>query len=149
MTTWAKRIGFVILVVIVAVLSVGIATAADIVNQGAGSRAVTPWRVSLATPGGSAAMGTVPLAPGVPTNVAASTISAAATGFTAGAILRIVCSIDTFYRVGSGTPTAVTTDNDLPARVIEYIMLPTGMTAIAFVTASGTGTCKVAIIPVL
>jgi len=136
------------LAAVIAVAAVPVALAGSVVDQGAGAPRQIPWRVSLATPGGSAATsGAMILAPGVPTNVSVSGTTAAATGLTAGQQLRLICNADVFYRVGSGTPTAVTTDNDLPARVIEYIMLPTGMTAIAFITSGGTGICKVGIIP--
>jgi hypothetical protein len=138
------------LAAVIAVAAVPIALAGSVVDQGAGAPRQIPWRVSLSTPGGSAATsGAMILAPGVPTNVAVSTVTAAATGLTAGQQYRLVCNADVFYRVGTGTPTAVTTDNDLPARVIEYVMLPAGMTAFAFITSTGTGVCKLGLIPAL
>jgi hypothetical protein len=127
-----------------------VASAQQVANQGQGSPAsVAPWRVTMTSPGGVATASGAILAPGVPTSLAVSTSSAAVTGLTAKSTLRIVCTIDVQYRVGSGTPTALTSDNDLPGRVIEYVALPTGMTAIAFITTSGSGTCKVAVIPLV
>jgi sarcosine oxidase gamma subunit len=125
-----------------------VASAQQVANQGQGSPStVAPWRVTVTSPGGVATASGAILAPGVPTNVAVSTSSAAITGLTAKSTLRLICTVDVQYRVGTGAITAVTTDNDLPGRVIEYIALPTGMTSIAFVTTSGSGTCKVAVIP--
>lgn len=82
--------------------------------------------------------------PAVPTNVAVSTTSAAATGLTAGSCLRISCGSSTaYYRTGSATPTAVTTDNELPSAAVERFCLRSTETAIAFILSSGTGTCRV------
>lgn len=145
-----SKIALLIALLALGGFAAGAAQAAEVVNQGAGSKAVSPWRVTLTGAGGGneTAAAAIPYAAGVPTNVSVSTTTAAATGLTAERAYRIVCSVDTYYRVGSGTPTALTTDNDLPARVIEYVKLPAATTAIAFITASGSGTCKVGLIAV-
>ncbi len=74
-------------------------------------------------------------------NTTTSTVSAAATGLTAGACYRMACTATVYFRSGTGTPTAVTTDNPLFGPSVEKVCLPATDTAIAFVTAAGTGTC--------
>lgn len=79
---------------------------------------------------------------GAPTaTVALSTISAAATSLTASSCYRVACNTPCFYRSGSGTPTALTTDNPFYGPAVEKICIPSTDTALAFVTSSGTGSC--------
>lgn len=90
-----------------------------------------------------AAKALAPAAGAPAARVSISTGSAAATGLTAGAIYRVACSTDCFFRLGSGTPTAVTTDSAFFGPGVEYVTIPSGSTAIAFVTTAGTGFCTV------
>lgn len=79
---------------------------------------------------------------GAPTwTVSASTVSAAATGLTVGTCYRVACNAPVFWRTGTATPTALTTDLPLYGPAVEKVCLTSTSTAIAFVTASGTGTC--------
>lgn len=79
---------------------------------------------------------------GAPTaTVAVSTVSAAATGLSASSCYRVACSVPLFYRSGTATPTALTTDNPFYGPAVEKVCVPSTDTALAFVTASGTGSC--------
>ena len=79
---------------------------------------------------------------GAPTfSASASTVSAAATGLTAGACYRVACTATVYFRSGAGTPTALTTDNPFFGPAVEKVCLPSTDTALAFVTTAGTGTC--------
>jgi hypothetical protein len=126
-----------------------IVLAGTLVDQGAGSQTQRPWRVTptdasgatTSPAGGPTAGYTTAGAPAA--SVSISTVTAAATGLTAGATYRVACSVPCFYRTGSGTPTALTTDSLFVGPAVEYIGLKTGSTAIAFITSSGTGTCTV------
>lgn len=84
---------------------------------------------------------------GAPTaTVAVSTTSAAATGLAASSCYRVACNTPCFYRSGSGTPTALTTDNPFYGPAVEKVCIPSTDTALAFVTASGTGSCGLALL---
>jgi hypothetical protein len=123
------------------------ALAATPVDQGQGSTRVIPWRVTTTTSSGGAGTGTGYIAAGAPAaNVSVSTLSAAATGLTAGAVYRVACNVPVFYRTGTGTPTALTSDAPLYGPAIDYVGLVGTSTAIAFVTAAGTGSCVVSLI---
>lgn len=74
-------------------------------------------------------------------SVSTSTVSAAATALTAGACYQVGCSTTTYFRTGTGTPTALTTDNPFFGPAIYRLCIPSTDTAVAFVTAAGTGTC--------
>lgn len=78
--------------------------------------------------------------------VAISTVSAAATGLTASACYRVACNTPCFYRSGAATPTALTSDNPIFGPAVEKICIPSTDTALAFVTASGTGSCGLALL---
>lgn len=134
---------------LVAVVVLAITTAAwaaDVVNQGAGSNAVTPWKVRLVTSTGTAvdSVGLVgpAITAGAPAfNLAVSTTSTPTAALTAGATYRVACNGQVFFRTGAATPVAVTTDAPIYGPAVEYLTLATGSTMFAFVTASGTASC--------
>lgn len=127
----------------------GLAMAQQAVSQGPGSTSgVFPWRVAITSSTGAtvatAAIGSGYITAGAPAaTVSISTVTAAATGLTAGSCYRVACSVACFFRTGSGTPTALTSDASFFGPAVERICLKTGSTAIAFITATGTGTCSV------
>lgn len=139
------RLRFIVAAVAVALAcSVGAQT---VVNQGSGSSSGTKaWRVTPVTSGGAASepLGQAFITTGAPAaRVAISGTSAAATGLTAGARYRVACDTACFFRTGSGTPTALTTDAAFYGPAVEYLSLRTGDTAIAFITSAGTGVCTI------
>jgi hypothetical protein len=120
------------------------ALAGTLVDQGSGTTTTRPWRVTLTDATGTAAdlSGAAYLATGAPAaRVSVSAVSAAATGLTAGARYRVACDTTVYFRTGSGTPTAVTTDAPIYGPSVEYLALRTGDTGVAFITGAGTGTC--------
>lgn len=134
-----------LVVSLLALLLGGSALAGTLVDQGSGTTTTRPWRVTLTDSTGAPATlpsGEVYIGTGAPAaRVSVSIVSAAATGLTAGARYRIACDGPVFFRTGSGTPTAVTTDAIFYGPQVEYLALRTGDTAVAFITASGTATC--------
>lgn len=84
---------------------------------------------------------------GAATKTAVTTTTAAHTGMTANSCLRIMCDIDIFWLTGTGTPTALTTSNPLPAKTVEKFCMTGSATAIAYITGSGSGSCYDSIIP--
>lgn len=122
------------------------ADAQQVVNQGSGSTTgYRPWRVTTTTATGAALdqLSQAYTSNGAPAaRVATSTVSAAATGLTGGLVYRVACDSPVFYRTGTGTPTAVTTDSLFLAGV-EYLGLRSTDTAFAFITAAGTGVCTI------
>jgi hypothetical protein len=136
--------------IIPALLLATVAVAAP-VDQGSGQPAsLAPWRIAATTSTGKGVgTGTGYIAAGAPAaTVAVSTSSNAAIGLTTGATYRVACNVPCFYRTGTGTPVALTSDAPLYGPAVDYIGLvpATAATAIAFVTASGTGTCVVSLI---
>jgi hypothetical protein len=124
-----------------------------LVVQGAGSTTQRPWGVLVKDSNGNviSSFGGGPSAgyttAGAPAaSVSISAASAVATGLTAGATYRVACTVSCFYRTGSGTPTALTSDSLFIGPAVEYIGLKTGSTAIAFITSAGTGTCTVTLL---
>lgn len=73
--------------------------------------------------------------------LAVTTSSAYTTGLTASGCYRVACSGTVYWRTGTGTPTALTSDNPLFGPVVESICLPATDTVLAAVTAAGTATC--------
>lgn len=85
--------------------------------------------------------------PSVPTDVtAAVSTSAANTGLVGGSCIRFSCDSDVAYRTGSGTPTAVTTDNLLRKGDVEKFCIRKSESAIAFVSSVGTWHCRVSLL---
>jgi hypothetical protein len=87
-------------------------------------------------------------APGVPAlaSMSANT-SAAVTGLTTGDCFQISCNVAAAWRSGTATPTALLTDNQLPAGAVQNpVCLPAGHTGFAFISSSA-GTCHVSRIP--
>ena len=122
------------------------AAAQQVVNQGNGSNSVVPWKTRVVTSTGTAVdvFGVRYFATtGAPAAVVAvSTVSAAATGLVAGATYRVACDTAVFFRIGAGTPVAVTTDAAFYGPAVEYIGFPSTATGFAAITLSGTGTCS-------
>ena len=121
------------------------AAAQQVVNQGNGSNSVVPWKARIVTSSGAAidALPAIYLTTGAPAAVVAvSTVSAAATGLVAGATYRVACDTAVFFRIGAGTPVAVTTDAAFYGPAVEYIGFPSTATGFAAITLSGTGTCS-------
>ena len=80
---------------------------------------------------------------GAAQNIATSTTSAASTAFGAQTRqIRICADVATRYRVGDGTPTAVTGDSLLPANWVEYVSCSPGQ-KIAAILGTGTGNLSV------
>jgi hypothetical protein len=78
-----------------------------------------------------------------PARVTTSTTTArTATAVPAYSYIRILCSIDSSFRVGDGTVTAATTDIYVVGGLPEVFNTGTG-THVAFILAAGTGTCDV------
>lgn len=129
-----------------ALLALPAAGAAQVTTVGGkptSTSATVPLKV---TTDGSLALfgGAVFVKSGAPSfSVNAGVISTAATGLTAGTCYRLACASGTVYwRTGSGTPTALLTDNPSFGPSVEGpICLPTTDTAFAFITASGTVAC--------
>ena len=121
------------------------AAAQQVVNQGNGSNSVVPWKTRVVTSTGTAVdvFGVRYFATtGAPAaTLAVSTVSAAATGLTAGAIYRVTCDTTVRFRLGTGTPVALTTDSAFFGPATEYIGFPSTATAFAAITLAGTGTC--------
>ena len=121
------------------------AAAQQVVNQGNGSNSFVPWKTRIVTSSGAAidALPAIYLTTGAPAAVVAvSTVSAAATGLVAGATYRVACDTAVFFRIGAGTPVAVTTDAAFYGPAVEYIGFPSTATGFAAITLSGTGTCS-------
>jgi len=120
-----------------------VARAADVVNQGAGSAAVTPWKVYMVAPGSSTAVGGSPfVTAGAPAFILTVTsVSTPTPALTTGASYRVACNTQVFFRTGAATPVALTTDAPIFGPAVEYLALKTGSTMFAFITASGTATC--------
>lgn len=74
-------------------------------------------------------------------SLAVSTSSAYVASLTASGCYRVACSGTVYWRTGTGTPTALTTDNPLYGPVVESICLPSTDTVFAAITAAGTATC--------
>lgn len=84
--------------------------------------------------------------PGVPSTVSLSAnTSGAITGLTAGACGWVTCNAAAWFRTGTGTPTALLTDNDIPANTVINRCLPATHTAIAFISTT-TATCKFSVV---
>ena len=80
---------------------------------------------------------------GAAQNISTSTTSAASAAFGEQTYkIRICADVDTRYRVGDGTPTAVATDTFLPAKWVEHVTVTPGQ-KIAAILASGTGNLSV------
>jgi len=80
---------------------------------------------------------------GASQNFATSTTSAASSAFSSQTYqIRIIGDVATRYRVGDGTPTAVTTDALLPANVVEYVTVSPGQ-KISAILGTGTGNLSV------
>jgi hypothetical protein len=127
------------------------ALAQTTVNQGQGqSSGSKPWVVSIggsSASGGSVSVGAGKIKSGAPTaTVTTSAVSAAAIAITTGGCFRVACTATTFYRTGTATPTALTTDNPIFGPGVEKVCLQATDTALAFVQASGTGTCTVSLL---
>ena len=80
--------------------------------------------------------------------VTISTGSAASTAFgTQTYQIRIACQLtagsSVFYRVGDGTPTAVTTDALLPVNTIEYVTVTPGQKIAVIGCAAAAGSLSV------
>lgn len=78
--------------------------------------------------------------------VAISTVSNAAIGLTTSSCYRVACNVPCFYRSGAATPTALTTDNPFFGPAVEKVCIPSTDSAIAFVTASGAGSCGITLL---
>ena len=74
-------------------------------------------------------------------SLAVSTTSAYATGLTASGCYRVACSGTVYWRTGTGTPTALTSDNPFFGPAVESLCLPSTDTVLAAVTQAGTATC--------
>lgn len=74
-------------------------------------------------------------------SLAVSTTSAYAASLTAGGCYRVGCSGTVYWRTGTGTPTALTSDNPFFGPAVETICLPSTDTVLAAVTQAGTATC--------
>jgi hypothetical protein len=84
--------------------------------------------------------------PAVPTVVnLAANVSGAITGLTAGSSVCYACNVASAFRTGTGTPTALSTDNDISANQTVCKKLPATHTAFAFISSSA-GTCKVGVV---
>lgn len=81
-----------------------------------------------------------------PTTVTlAASVSNAITGLTVNTCYTISCQADSRYLQGTGTPTALVTDNFVPARTPFTKCLTGSNTAIAFISTSAT-TCDVSLV---
>lgn len=121
--------------------------AGTLVDQGAGSVGQQPWKFVL-VPGLTSVSTNGSVTAGAPTfNVSVSTASAAATGLGTNTCYRVSCSTTVAFRTGTGTPTALTTDGDVFGPAVEKLCLVGTATAIAFITPTGTGTCKGILLP--
>lgn len=100
---------------------------------------------ALKTAGGSSA---ISFMAGVPTTVTLSaSTSACACGLTAGVDYEFSCGVAAAWRHGAATPTALLTDNPLPAGAIRSPQrMPTGSTCLCFISSSA-GACSVSVIP--
>lgn len=95
-----------------------------------------------ASSGGGLVTSTGTVAAGAPTwTVNVTAVSSATTGLTVATCYRVACNAPVFWRTGTGTPVALTTDLPLYGPAVEKVCLTATGTAIAFVTASGTATC--------
>ena len=92
--------------------------------------------------------GNIQSAPSVPglVNLSAN-VSNTICALTPGAAYEVACGADATYRVAAATPTALSTDTDLPGRTPKTMKLLAGQTCIAFLSSSAT-TCKASLIPV-
>lgn len=121
--------------------------AGTLVDQGAGSVGQQPWKFVL-VPGLTSVSTNGSVTAGAPLfNVSVSTVSAAATGLGVNTCYRVSCNATVTFRTGTGTPVALTTDGDIFGPAVEKICLVGTATAIAFIMASGTGTCKGMLLP--
>src|SRR5512147_1675298 len=139
-----------VLVAIIIAAFASVATAQTVVNQGQGQATTSkPWRVTIAgsSTGGAVTVGPGAVKSGAP-NATASTsaVSAATSALTAGGCYRVACTSTTYFRTGTGTPTALTTDNPIFGPAIEKVCLQSTDTVIAFVQSAGTGTCIVSLL---
>lgn len=89
----------------------------------------------------SGVAGAVPKTGAPSFSLSVSAVSANVTGLTASACYRLACSGPVFWRTGTGTPTALTTDNPLYGPAVEALCLPSTDTVFAAITAAGTATC--------
>lgn len=111
-----------------------------------------PWPVAIQQADGgfltvnvAAGGGSVAYSPAVPATVSLSaSTSGAVTGITAGSDIVISCGAAASFRTGTGTPVAVSTDNDLPAGTLLRFRLKSTETAVAFISSSAT-TCKTSV----
>ncbi len=101
---------------------------------------IRPLKVA---PDGSVTTGAAPYTKtGAPSfSLAVTTTSAYVTGLTASSCYRVACTGTVFWRTGTGTPTALTTDNPFFGPVVESICLPSTDTVLAAITSAGTATC--------
>ena len=120
---------------------------------GTGTRVIlsdTPNTVRLYGGGGASGGGgaVTAFAPGVPSTVTLSaSTSASKCALTAGADYEISCTVASAWRHGAATPTALLTDNPLPAGAIRSpVRMPTGSTCFAFISTSA-GSCTVSLLP--
>lgn len=119
---------------------------------GAGTRVIlsdTPNTVRLYGGGGAGGGGAVTaFAPGVPSTVSLSaSTSASKCGLVEGSDYEISCTVPAAWRHGAATPTALLTDNPLPAGAIRSpVRMPTGSTCFAFISTSA-GSCTVSLLP--
>jgi hypothetical protein len=125
------------------------------VNQGQGQTAgAKPWAMKGASAGGSTStlsasltVGPGTIKTGAPNaTVATSGVSAAATGLTPGQCYRVACTATTFFRTQQGGGPALTTDNPIFGPAVEKVCMQAADNAIAFINATGTGTCTVTVL---
>jgi hypothetical protein len=94
--------------------------------------------------GGGTATGTMITA--IPAKVSlAANVSGTICALTPEAYYRISCGAAATWRTGAATPTAVTTDNDLPASTLLETQLGVGETCIAFISSSAVD-CKASLL---
>lgn len=119
---------------------------------GAGTRTVLSTVASsmrLYGGGGGGGGGAVTaFAPNRPDTVSLSaSTSATKCGLTEGSDYEISCTVPAAWIHGAATPTALLTDNPLPAGGIRTpVRMPTGSTCFAFISSSA-GSCTVALLP--
>lgn len=119
---------------------------------GAGTRVVlSDMADSVRLYGGGGAGGggaVIAFAPNVPSTVSLSgSTSNFKCGLTAGVDYEVSCTVPWSWRHGAATPTALLTDNPMPAGAVRSpVRMPTGSTCFAFISTSA-GSCTVAELP--
>lgn len=58
-------------------------------------------------------------------------------------IKAVNCTVAVFYRMGTSTAVATTSDMPRPANVLWYVNITNDARRMAFITSGGTGTCRI------